>query len=149
MGEKPEAVRIRLLGDFRVSVGSRTITATSWNLRKTASLVKLLALAPGHRFQREQVIDFLWPDSGKKAASNSLRRVLHAARRIFDPAAGSRYLASEYESLVLCPGSDLWQDFEAFEEAARTPRRSRDPSAYRAAIELYAGDRLPTGRYEE
>ena len=38
-----------MLGGFRVSVGSRTITKDAWRLRKAAALVKLLALAPGHR----------------------------------------------------------------------------------------------------
>ena len=66
-----EAVRIRLLGGFSVSVGSRTIQEGVWRLRKAAALVKLLALAPGHRLHREQIMDALWPDLGTKAASNS------------------------------------------------------------------------------
>jgi DNA-binding SARP family transcriptional activator len=86
-------------------------------------LVKLLALAPGHRLHREQIMDLLWPGSGRKAASNNLRRVIHTARRILDPAAGSRYLASEEESLVLCPRGQLWVDVETFEEVAATARR--------------------------
>ena len=94
-GEAPEVVRIRLLGDFEVSVGTRTIADSSWRLRKAASFVKLLALAPGHRLHRERAMDLLWPDLGTKAASNSLRGALHAARKTLDPAGGSLYLASE------------------------------------------------------
>ena len=144
-------MRVWLLGGFRVSVGSSTIEGDTWRLRKAASLLKLLALAPDHRLHREQVMDLLWPDSGRKAASNNLRQTLHAARRTLasDPSVGSRYLASEDESLVLCPGGSLWVDAEAFEEAAVTARRTRDPAAYRAAIELYAGELLPDDRYEE
>jgi predicted ATPase/DNA-binding SARP family transcriptional activator/DNA-binding CsgD family transcriptional regulator len=112
-------------------------------------LVKLLALSSGHRLHREQVMDLLWPNSGRKAASNNLRRVLHTARRILDPVEGSRYLASHEETLVLCPRGDLWLDVEAFEEAAATARRARDLAAYRAALDLYAGDVLPEDRYEE
>src|SRR5215213_10323271 len=108
--KRPEAVRVWLLGGFRVSVGSRTIIQGAWHLRKAAALVKLLALAPGHRMHREQAMDLLWPDSGRRAASNSLRKALHAARGTLDQAAGSRYLASEDESLVLCPSGDLWVD---------------------------------------
>jgi predicted ATPase len=52
-------------------------------------------------------------------------------------------------SLVLCPKSDLWVDVDAFEEAAATARRGREPAAYSAAIDLYAGDLLPEDRYEE
>jgi predicted ATPase/DNA-binding SARP family transcriptional activator/DNA-binding CsgD family transcriptional regulator len=144
-------VRIWLLGGLRASVGPRTIEGDTWRLKKAASLVKLLALSPGHRLHREQVMDLLWPDSGRRAASNSLRQTLHAVRRTLasDPSAGSRYLASQDESLVLCPGGSLWVDVEAFEEAAVMARRSRDPAAYGAAIELYAGDLLPEDRYEE
>jgi DNA-binding SARP family transcriptional activator len=147
-GEKPEAVRVWLLGGFRVSVGARTIEGEEWRRRKTASLVKLLALAPGHRLHREQVMDVLWPDLGRKAASNNLRQALHAARKALDPAAGLRYLASRNESLALCAQGDLRVDVEAFEEAAATARRSGDPAAYRAAVDLYAGDLLPEDRYE-
>jgi predicted ATPase/DNA-binding SARP family transcriptional activator len=144
-----EAVRIRLLGGFSVSVGSRTIDEAAWRLKKAASLVKLLVLASGHHLHREQAMALLWPDLGLRAASNNLRQALHAARRALDPAAGSRYLASQDESLVLCPQGDLWVDVDAFEQAARTARRSRDPAAYEAAIDLYPGDLLPGDRYEE
>jgi two-component SAPR family response regulator len=41
-------------------------------------------------------------------------------------------------------------DVEAFEETAATVRHSRDPpAAYRAALDLYAGELLPGDRYEE
>jgi predicted ATPase/DNA-binding SARP family transcriptional activator/DNA-binding CsgD family transcriptional regulator len=149
MDEKRKVVRVWLLGGFRVSVGSRTIPQDAWRLRKAAALVKLLALAPGHRLHREQAMDILWPDSGRSAASNNLRKVLHTTRKVLDPAEGSRYLASEGESLVLCPEGDLWVDVDAFEEATATARRVRDPAAYRAALELYSGELLPGDRYEE
>src|SRR5829696_790265 len=148
-GRRSEAVRVWMLGGFRVTIGSRTIVQDAWRLRKGAALVKLLALAPGHRLHREQAMDLLWPDSGRRAASNSLRSTLHAARNVLDPALGSRYLASEDESLVLCPGGDLWVDVDAFEEAAAMTRRSQHPGVYRPAVQLYAGELLPGDRYEE
>ncbi len=69
---RPEALRIKLLGGFSVSVGSRNIEEDAWRLRKAAALVKLLALAPGHSLHREQVMEALWPELGKRAASNNL-----------------------------------------------------------------------------
>src|SRR5215211_5806137 len=140
--ERAETVRVWLLGRFRVSVGPRTIENEVWRLRKAASLVKLLALVPSHRLHREQVIDFLWPDLGRRAASNNLRQVVHTVRQTLAPTEGFRYLASDSESLVLCPGGNLWVDVETFEEAAVSARRSRDPAAYRAAMDLYSGDLL-------
>ena len=147
--ERLEAIRIRLLGGFEVTVGARRIEEGAWRLRKAANLIKLLALAPGHRLHREQIMDALWPDLGTRAASNNLRQTLHGVRRTLDPAAGSRYLASQDESIVLCPKGSLGVDVEAFEEAAKSARRSRHPAAYEAAIDLYAGELLPTDRYEE
>jgi DNA-binding SARP family transcriptional activator len=96
-------------------------------------------------------MELLWPDSGRRAASNNLRQTLHAARRTLhpDPDIASRYLSLSGEKLALCPEGQLEVDVEAFEEAAATARRSRDPAAYRAAIELYAGELLPADRYEE
>src|SRR5215210_584117 len=118
VGCEEEAVRIWLLGGFRVAIGARPVEKDAWRLRKSAALIKLLALAPGNRLHREQVMELLWPELGKKAASNSLRNTLHAARKVLDQAAGSCYLASEEDSLVLCPGGQLWVDVDAFEEAA-------------------------------
>src|SRR5215207_2005251 len=149
MSENVEAVRIRLLGGFSVSVGARTVAKNEWRLRRASTLVKMLALSPGQRLHREQVMDILWPELGKKAASNNLRQTVRAARRAFDPVTGSRYLASEDEQLVLCPTCDLRVDIDAFEESAAIARRSRDPAAYRAAMDLYAGELLPGDRYEE
>jgi hypothetical protein len=106
--ERLEAVRIRLLGGFEVSVGARTIKEGDWRLRKAASLIKLLALASGNPLHREQLTYTLWPNLGISAASNNLRQTVHAARRILDAAMGSSYLASREESLVLCPQSSLW-----------------------------------------
>jgi DNA-binding SARP family transcriptional activator len=142
--ERLEAIRIRLLGGFEVTVGVRTIEDGAWRLRKAANLVKLLALAAGNRLHREQVMDTLWPVLGISATSNNLRQTVHTARRAFDLSMGSLYLASPDESLVLCPVSSLWVDVDAFEEAARTARRSREPAVYRAALDLYTGELLPT-----
>ena len=150
--EMPEVIRIGLLGSFWVRVGSRTIEERKWRLRKAASLVKLLALAPNHHLHREQVMEWLWPGLDANAASNNLHRTLHFARRLLEPEAldaASRYLRLHGEQLQLCPEGPLWVDVEAFEEAAATARRSREPAAYRVALELYAGELLPEDRYEE
>ncbi len=150
-GGEPEAVRVWLLGGFRVSVGSRKVGEGQWRLRKAASLIKLLALSPCHRMHRERVMYFLWPDLGRRAAANNLRHALHVARQAFEPAATrpSGYLRLVGEELALCPDSPLWVDVDAFDEAALMARRSRGPATYRAAIELYTGDLLPEDRYEE
>jgi predicted ATPase/DNA-binding SARP family transcriptional activator/DNA-binding CsgD family transcriptional regulator len=146
--EAPEAMRIRLLGDFEVSAGTRTIASSTWRLRKAAGLVKLLALAEGHRLHRERAMELLWPGSGGRAASNNLRGTLHAARKALGES-GPDHLTSEDGTLLLCPHGELWVDTEVFAEAASAARRSRNPAAYRMAIDLYAGELLPEDRFED
>lgn len=141
-----------MLGCFMVSVGTRTIREGEWRLKKARSLIKLLALAPGHRLHREQAMEWLWPDLDSGAAANNLHHALHVARRVLEPAvsgsAASHYLHLRDEQLVLCPEGPLWVDVKAFEVAAATSWHTREPSAYRAAVELYAGELLPQDRYE-
>ncbi|HEX2740529.1 MAG TPA: BTAD domain-containing putative transcriptional regulator, partial [Rubrobacter sp.] len=144
-----EVVRLKLLGGFRVTIGDRAIAEAGWRLRKAASLVKLLALAPGRRLHREQVMDALWPDLGRRAASNNLRQILHVARKALDPNSASRCLIYRDGQLLLCPEGPIRVDVDAFEEAAATARRLGEPAGYRAAIDLYAGDLLPADRYED
>jgi len=52
-------------------VGSRSIGEEEWRLRKAASLIKLLALAPGHRLHREQAMELLWSGLDPVAAASS------------------------------------------------------------------------------
>jgi DNA-binding SARP family transcriptional activator len=76
--------------------------------------------------------------------------VIYGARRVLDLTSDShsRYLSLQDEQLTLCQEGQLWVDVDAFEEAAATARRARDPAVYRAAIDLYTGDLLPDDRYE-
>ena len=86
-------MRVSLLGRFEVSLGSRLIREDGWRLRKAASVVKLLALAPDHSLHREQIMDLLWPHLGARAAANNLHQALHIARRTLEPGA-TRYAGS-------------------------------------------------------
>ena len=153
--QAPPALRIWLLGGFKVSVGSRCIGEQEWHLRKAGSLLKVLALSPGHRLHREQAMELLWPDLDPVAALNNLHYALHVARRTLEPtalarsSAASRYLRLRSEQITLCPDSPLWVDVEAFEEAGAVARYAPlEPAALRAAIDLYSGELLPEDRYE-
>ena len=147
------AIRIWLLGSFRISVGSsRSIGEDEWRLKKAGNLLKLLALAPDHRLNREHAMDLLWPELDSEAAANNLHHALHIARRTLEPSVptgtASGFLHLRGESLALSPAGPVWVDVEAFEEAATTARHTVEPAAYRVAIDLYSGELLPQDRYE-
>lgn len=142
-------LRIELLGGFRVSVDDRAVDGVAWHRRKTAGLVKLLALAPAHRLHREQVMDALWPELGPEAAAANLRKALYYARRALDALhpAGESLISSDADLLALAAES-LWLDVEAFRTALAAARRSGEVDAYRLAVDLYRGELLPDDLYE-
>ncbi|MCV2490714.1 hypothetical protein OF117_15245 [Geodermatophilus sp. YIM 151500] len=142
-----DELRIWLLGGFRVSVDGRDVPDDRWRLRKSRALVAMLALAPGHRLHREQLVDALWPDLPPDSADNQLRKALHEARRCLDPdpAATYRFLVPG-ERLALRPGTEV--DVAAFDDALAVARRGRDPAAYAIALALYGGELLPDERYD-
>ena len=144
-------LRISLLGSFRIQLGPLTIEEGEWRLRKAASIIKLLALVPEHRVHRERIMDLFWPKLDPEAAANNLRYALHYARRMLEPnlVAASSYLRVQDEQVALAPAGRVWVDVEAFEKAATTARHARVPVAYRAAVDLYAGDVLPGDLYED
>ncbi len=130
-------LRAWLLGHFRLAVGSRFVGEAEWRLRKAKSLLKLLALTPGHRLHREQAIDLLWPQLDPETAGHNLHQTIYIARRLLDPAGsrGTSYLHLRGEILTLSPDEPPWIDVEAFETAVAQARASQDPAAYQAALE--------------
>lgn len=138
------SVEIQLLGRFEVRVDGLPVPAPAWRHRRAAGLVKLLALASGHRLHREQVIEALWPHLPLEGGERNLHKAIHFARKgIGDPAV--IILSSQEVGL----GDVVAVDVERFEHEADRALGTGDPSACEAAASLYAGELLPEDRYEE
>ncbi|HUK96312.1 MAG TPA: AAA family ATPase [Gaiellaceae bacterium] len=136
-------VAIRLLGGFSAAVDGEEVGPRAWRLKKARELVKLLALAPGHRLHREQAMDALWRDYVPGAAANNLYQAVHAARRALGPDT-----ISVGDEIVALAG-DVEVDVDRFERAAALATRERTATTCRAALALYTGDLLPENRYDE
>ncbi len=134
-------VSVTLLGGFAAAVDGTAVPDTAWRLKKARELVKLLALARGHRLHREQAMDVLWRDLAPAAAANNLHQAVHVARR----ALGADVIDVGDEVLSLAAGVDV----DAFDAAAAEARRLKTPAAYRVALSLYRGDLLPENRYDD
>lgn len=146
------AMRLFLLGGWRVELAGGMIPPAAWGRRRAArTLVKLLALAPGHRLHREQILETLWPGADPDSALNSFGKALHAARRALEPDLPSRgvssYLRLTGDILSLEIGQ-TWIDVDHFERLARTALAGQEVDA-QAAAAAYTGELLPEDRYEE
>jgi DNA-binding SARP family transcriptional activator len=126
-----QQLEVRLLGAFEVLVDSQPVPADAWAQRRAADLVKLLALAPGHRIPRDEVLEALWPQLGADAAASNLHKAASYARR----ALGDRSAVVLRGGMVaLAPAAEVTTDVERFEAG--------DDSAY-------GGELLPDDPYEE
>jgi predicted ATPase len=134
-------VSVSLLGGFAATVDGTPVAESAWRLKKSRELVKLLALAPGHRLHREQAMDLLWGDRDPAAASNNLNQAVYTARRALDAGA----IEVREDALMLTADVDI----DRFAVAAADARHLRTAGAYRAALSLYAGDLLPENRYDD
>src|SRR4051794_32892136 len=124
-------LEVRLLGRFEVLVDSRPVPARAWTQRRATDLVKLLALAPGHRMPRDAVLEMLWPKLGADAAASNLHKAASYARR----ALGERGAVVLRGGMVeLAPDAEVTTDVERFERG--------DDSAY-------GGELLPDDPYED
>jgi predicted ATPase/DNA-binding SARP family transcriptional activator len=147
-------LRITLLGGFQVMVDGRPVVEEAWRLRRARSIVKLLALAPGHRLHRDEALEWLWPDHQPEAAIRNLHQALHAARRALTTTglsmtAAATILRLHAGILSLEVPEGLRIDLEEFEAAAERARTTRDAADYEHALLLYSGELLPEDRYED
>jgi DNA-binding SARP family transcriptional activator len=139
-------VELRLLDGFEALVDGETVTASSFERPQGATLVKLLALAPGRRLHREQVMDRLWPDSAPVDAAPRLHKAAYFARK----ALGSKEaVVLRADTVLLFPDGGLAVDVEAFDKLADQALASDDQQAASDSADAYTGVLLPEDRYED
>jgi DNA-binding SARP family transcriptional activator len=147
-------LRLRLLGGFAAWVDGRPVDDRAWRRRKVSRLVKLLALAPGHRLHREQVECRLWSTLDRRAAAQNLHHTLYRARHALEPAlarrAEPRFLRLHNDLLELAPRGELESDLERFEQSAAAAFAAPGHAQpFIDAVALFGGELLPEDRFED
>jgi DNA-binding SARP family transcriptional activator len=137
-------VQISLLGGFAVTVSGESVE-DRWRLRKAKMLVKLLALAPGHRLHRDTVVDRLWPGIEPGAAGNNLHQIVYTIRHMMGPES----ITLNDDVVRLCPTGALRVDVDVFEQTAAAARRTGDIGALQHALQLWTGPLLPEDQYAD
>ncbi len=145
VSETRSRVDLGLLGGFRVSLDGRVVAAQRWEHRRAADLVALLALAPGHRMVRDQIVDALWPDLAPDAGLANLHKAAHHARRALGPEA----VVLRSGVVALFPGAEVSCDVARFVATARRAVSVGDRAVCATAADLYTGELLPDRRYDE
>jgi len=145
------AIRIEMLGTFRVTVEGEPVAALQKN--RLQSLLAFLVLHHDAAVPREQLAFTLWPDSSEPQARTNLRQLIHNLRHALP--AGCDLLESDHQTVRwrdtgACAVDVL--DFEAALARAAEARERRDSAAERKALEaaaaIYHDDLLP-GVYDD
>jgi predicted ATPase/DNA-binding SARP family transcriptional activator len=143
-------MQIRLLGVFAVDVDGGDVAARPWRLRKSRTVVKVLALAPDQRMQRDRLLELLWPERSATAAANNLHQALHVARRAVDGSGEDEGLLVIRDGLVvLHADGPVETDVLRFRRLAAHAWATREVDDFSAAIAAYTGELLPEDRFEE
>ena len=124
-------VDIRLLGGFEVEVDGVPVAADAWSRRHASHLVKVLALAPGRRMHREQVLDALWPDVDIDAAAARMHKAAHFARTALGRGDG---VVLTRGTVALLPADEVTVDVATFEAAVRAGRIDEALDRYRGEL---------------
>lgn len=145
MGDRSRSVSIQLLDEFAVTVGRRRADVPAHH-RRACELVKLLALAPLYRMNREDVVEALWPHLDADAAFANLHKAASYARSWLG-AKDAIVLRGGW--VQLWPGARVCTDVERFERAAAQALGTGDPRQCAAVAEGYGAGLLPEDRYAE
>lgn len=139
-------VQIDVLGGFEVRLDRGVVGADRWPTRRSAELVQLLTISPGHRLLRDQVIEAMWPQLDPLAGAANLRKAAHHARRALDdPEAVTLHRGQVW----LFPSREVVTDIALLESAARQALARSDEAAARTLTNEWAGDLLPSNLYDD
>lgn len=133
---KLPAIRVRALGTLEVQVGERQVLNVEWESEKAREMFLLLVME--HRpLTRDEVVAYLWPETGGSKASSLFHSTLHRLRRALYKEVvkedGGRYRIS--------PEVSVTSDVDEFRAGVD---RQEDTTELREALSLYAGPFAPS-----
>ena len=151
-------LRIVTLGGFEVWRGGRAVGSREWQRQKARRLLQLLVTQRGQFLQREQILEWLWPEQDR-AAEGLFKVALNALVRALEPGrpaqAAPFFVVRRGTSYGLNPLARIELDCERFQALIAAGRLAAEQGAtaeaselLRQALDLYRGDYLPDALYE-
>ena len=140
-------ISVTMLGQFGVTVDTVRVDESHWARRHAAALVKVLALAPGLRLHREQVLDLLWPDDTVDEAAPKLHKAAHFARAA--PSTCRTRSCSAATPSRSAPRPRPWSTSWSSRTSPGAPSPTTTSPQRAPRSPLYGGELLPDDRYED
>jgi LuxR family maltose regulon positive regulatory protein len=151
-------LRVLTLGGFQLYRGETQVPSTGWRREKARHLFQVLLSHRGTALDRDQLIEYLWPEQNPEISQRNFRITLNTLYQVLEPerepGSESAYVQREGTSYRLRPEADIWIDAQDFEHSVRQANQLLESNLEAAiqkmeqAIELYQGKYLPDCRYE-
>jgi ATP/maltotriose-dependent transcriptional regulator MalT/DNA-binding SARP family transcriptional activator len=159
MTKKPPALKIELLGRFKLTIDDKEILPARWNSSKALMMFKYLAANRTKGFiPREVLIEMLWPEANPKKTAGRFHMAMSALRKTLEPGIppkkASTYIERKKDTYRLHGDNRVQIDSEHFSNALILARANRDNpkkalESYRLALSLYGGSFLEENQYED
>lgn len=151
------ALRIQMLGPFRVWRQGELISNEAWPTQKCRQLLKLLLTERGHSLAADRILDALWRDLPPQKAQNNLWVTVSQLRRVLEPGlerrAPSSYIQKDPQGYTFKLDSGVWLDVDEFSAQIQSGRLltgwAPRLQAFEAARKLYQGGFLEEDLYED
>lgn len=157
--EEHPLLEIRCLGAFELRLRGKLITPDMFGRREAITLLKILVIQGGRPVTRDALVELLWPEADPKSAANRFHVLVHALRRVIEPAqqrGGWLLVRSELGRYSFNPTAPYRLDINEFRECARLGDQLSDEGdavgateAYESAVDLYRGDLLEEDPYAD
>lgn len=135
---------VLVLGPLTVYRDGLPVDAGAWQ-SKVRSLLRILAVAPGKRRLRDELVDILWPEADPEAGPRNLRVVAHMLRKGLGGGEPTPIL-SEHGWMALNPAHEWDLDLDRFEHGIAVATQIAE---LEEVAGLYRGEPLPEERYED
>ena len=154
--EDPSAVKVSLLGPFRMNIGGQELRPNVPGQVQT--VLKFMMSQGGHPASKDALLDLLWPESNPTVTSSRLRVLMHTLRRSVSckHLGFGDLLVMSGNNFVLNPKARVWVDVDEFEQKwhrgwrlARAGNKVEAMHEYEQAAALYAGDYLEDDPYAD
>ena len=143
---------VETLGSFRVWRGSELIHSNGWQREKSRQLFQLFLTNPKNPLDRDQICEYLWPESDPQTAQRNFKIALNTLYHVLEPdrqpGSESAYILRDGSSYMLRPNADIWLDSMEFMDLIRKAA-NKNVGNFEKAVELYKGPFLPESLYED
>jgi DNA-binding SARP family transcriptional activator len=152
------ALKVHLLGKFRLFADTQEILAKSWKSKKARTLFQFLLYSRSRGYVNKEVLmELLWPEEDPQKTAKRLHVALASLRKTLQPdlqrGTPSSYISRDNDSYTIDVGKKDWVDIDNFIEelnlAKQQENLEKSIAHYLNAESMYKGDFLEEDLYSD